>query len=180
VEGSSNYRKAKLRVARYQEHTANQRKDFLHKMTTEVCKAFGVVCIEDLNLKGLCQTRLAKSFNDAGIGYAIQMLSYKANTLQKVDRFFPSSKLCNVCGLKNTALTLSDRVWLCACGVLHDRDHNASINIELEGVRLLVAGGYSDVTPVEFAASTSVTRLTQAMDCEAGTDRYAYHCISER
>jgi putative transposase len=157
-KGSCNRGRWKLRVARLHGRISNQRSDFLHKFTSETVRDFALICIEDLNLKGLCQTRLAKSFSDAGIGEAARQLDYKtewAGTwLQKVGRFFASTTLCHVCAWKNENLKLSDRVWTCeGCGAIHDRDFNASMNIELEGMRLLAGDGYLGVTPAELAAS---------------------------
>lgn len=156
-KGSNNRKKWKLKIARVHERISNRRNDFLHKFTTAVCSAFAVVCIEDLNLSGLCQTRLAKSFYDAGIGKGVGQLEYKTSwfggILQKVGRFFASSKLCNVCGEKNDQLTLSEREWTCSCGVHHDRDFNAALNIELEGLRLLAGSvATSALTPVDGKA----------------------------
>jgi putative transposase len=157
-KGSNNRRKWKAKIARLHERISHQRSDFLHKFTTAVCVTFAVVCIEDLNLSGLCQTRLAKSFHDAGIGEAVNQLEYKTNwsggLLQKVGRFFPSSKLCNVCRANNHGLNLSDREWTCDCGAHHDRDGNAALNIELEGMRLLAGSGYVGETPVDGKALT--------------------------
>jgi putative transposase len=115
------------------------------------------VCVEDLCLKGWI-TLAGKSTHDAGIGAAINQLEYKAKEsggiLQKVGRFFPSSKRCHVCGYINGNLQWSDREWKCPnCGAEHDRDENGAINIEMEGVSLLAGSGYIGVTPVEFAAS---------------------------
>ncbi|MCG3144885.1 MAG: hypothetical protein HONDAALG_02395 [Gammaproteobacteria bacterium] len=159
--GSNNRRKWKLKVARLHERISNQRSDFLHKFTTAVCSAFAVICVEDLNLSGLCQTRLAKSFHDAGIGEAVNQLEYKTSSfgslLQKVDRFFASSRLCHVCGARNDQLKLSDREWVCACGAHHDRDLNASLNLEMEGIRLLAGSGYIGVTPVDGKALAQVS-----------------------
>src|SRR5207253_2304128 len=76
-KGSQNRNKWKRRVARFHERVRNQRQDFLQKFTTEAVKQFGVVFVEDLNLRGLCRTRLAKSFHDAGIGEAVRQLEYK-------------------------------------------------------------------------------------------------------
>jgi len=159
-KGSANHAKLKLKIARAHERIARQRKDFLHKFTTRVARRFSIVCVEDLSLKGLVRTRLAKSFHDASIGRAINQIEYKAKErggiVQKVNRFFPSSKLCHVCGSINRDLQLSDRVWVCRqCGIEHDRDQNGAVNIESEGVRLLVGSGFLDVTTVEFAASGS-------------------------
>lgn len=121
-----------------------------------------VVCIEDLNLVGLCQTRLAKSFHDAGIGEAVRQLEYKSGwfggIVQKVGRFFASSKLCSHCGVKNDYLKLSDREWDCLnCGAHLDRGFNAAVNIELEGLRLLAGSvATSASTPVDVKAPACV------------------------
>ena len=136
--------------------------------------SFGTICIEDLNLKGLCRTRLAKSFADAGIGEAVRQLTYKTDwsggVLQQVDRFYPSSKLCHRCGTKNEGLTLVDRVWTCAhCGALHDRDANAAINIKVEGLRLLAGDGYLGITPVDGKALVEASASTKLCPVETGT-----------
>jgi putative transposase len=155
-------------VARYHERVRCQRSDFLHKFTTGLVEHFGTVCVEDLGLPGLCQTHLAKSFHDAGIGEAIRQLEYKqawrGGVLQKVGRFFPSTKRCHVCGLVNAALTLADRTWRCdGCGTVHDRDLNAALNIELEGLALLAGSGYVGVTPVELVAPTGGVRTSSTL-----------------
>ncbi len=156
-EGSNNRKKWKLKIARAHERVSNLRNDFLHKFTSKVAETFSIVCVEDLCLKGWSQIA-GKSTHDAGIGQAINQIEYKmkeaGGIMQKVDRFFSSSKRCHVCGYIKDDLQLSDRVWKCPdCGVEHDRDENAAINIEMEGVRLLAGSGYIGVTPVEFAAS---------------------------
>ncbi len=172
-KGSSNRGKAKLKIARAHGRVADLRNDLLHKFTTKVARRYSIVCLEDLNLKGLCQTRLAKSFHDVGIGAAIRMLEYKAESLngqlQKVDRFFPSTKRCCGCGYIKHDLTLSDRVWICpGCRTEHQRDLTASVNIELEGVRLLVGDGSLDVTTVELATATLRLASMQVAGYEAG------------
>jgi putative transposase len=139
-KGSHNRAKWKQKIARAHERIRNQRQDFLQKFTTTIVTSFGTICLEDLNLTGLCRTRLAKSFADAGIGEAVRQLTYKTewrgSVLQKVGRFFPSSQLCHRCGAKNDHLTLADRTWNCSgCGTHHDRDENAAINLKLEGIR---------------------------------------------
>jgi len=156
-KGSNNRKKWKLRIARVHECVSNLRNDFLHKFTSRVAKSFSIVCVEDLCLKGWVQLA-GKSTHDAGVGQAINQLEYKTKEaggiLQKVGRFFASSKRCHVCGYINDDLQLSDRVWACPnCGAEHDRDENGAINIEMEGVSLLAGSGYIGVTPVEFAAS---------------------------
>lgn len=150
---SRNWRKWKQRIGRLHVHIADQRQDFLHKFTTGIANRFAAVCVEDLCLKGLARTKLSKSFNDAGIGLAIEQLRYKSLWLQKIDRFFPSSRRCQTCGVVNRDLTLSMRIWSCICGALHDRDHNAAKNIETEGMRLLAGTGWVSATPVELAVS---------------------------
>jgi putative transposase len=166
-KGSRNRVKAKQKVARCHRRVSAQRSDFLHKMTTEVVRKYSIVCVEDLNLVGLCRTRLAKSFTDAGIGEALRQLDYKSawygGELRRVDRFFPSSKRCHGCGLVNAELTLTDRVWTCSCcGSVHDRDENAARNLYLEGLGLPAGSGYVGVTPVERTASAPNFGSTQA------------------
>jgi putative transposase len=160
-KGSQNREKWKRRVTRHHERVAHQRADFLHQFTTRLVREFGTICIEDLNLRGLCQTRLAKSFHDAGIGEAVRQLEYKqrwrGGRLIRVDRFFPSTKRCHVCRVTNGLLTLADRVWTCdGCGKRHDRDLNAALNLLLEGVDPSRPGsGYVGTLnpPVELATA---------------------------
>lgn len=151
VKGSRNRGKARTQVARLHQKTRNQRNDFLHKLSTDLIRHSDLVSIEDLNVRGLAKTKLAKSVLDAGWGMFRSMLTYKtdrANThLIVIGRFFPSSKTCGACGLINADLTLSDREWTCPCGVHHDRDLNAAHNIDREGFRLfeqLVAAGCAE------------------------------------
>ncbi|MGH9837692.1 MAG: RNA-guided endonuclease InsQ/TnpB family protein [Blastocatellia bacterium] len=158
-KGSNNRKKWKLKVARAHARIANLRSDFLHKFTTKVVNAFSIICVEDLSLRGWIALA-GKSTHDAGVGKAIDQLEYKTRErggmMQKIGRFFPSSKRCHCCGSVNQDLKLSDRSWKCPqCGVEHDRDRNASINQEMEGVRLLVGSGFLDATTVEFAASAT-------------------------
>jgi putative transposase len=143
--GSKRKAKAKLSVARIHQRIANQRGDFLHKLTTQLVSDNDGICIEDLSLKGLVRTKLAKSFTDASLGEFRRQLTYKSEWARKhlvvIDRFFPSSRLCRGCGVVNAELTLSDRHWVCHCGMVHDRDGSAAINIRDEGLRILAEGG---------------------------------------
>jgi putative transposase len=143
--GSKRKAKAKRSVARIHQRIANQRGDFLHKLTTQLVSDNNGVCIEDLSLKGLVRTKLAKSFTDASMGEFRRQLAYKSVWNRKhlvvIDRFFPSSRLCRGCGAVNADLTLSDRHWVCNCGMVHDRDGSAAINIRDEGLRILAEGG---------------------------------------
>jgi putative transposase len=154
---SNNRKKWKLKIARVHERVSNLRNDFLHKFTSEVTSGFSIVCVEDLCLKGWIGLA-GKATHDAGVGRAITQLEYKTEAvggkLQKVGRFFPSSKRCHECGYIKEDLELREREWKCPnCGVEHDRDENGAINIEMEGVSLLAGSGYIGETPVEFAAA---------------------------
>lgn len=143
-KGSKRREKARLTVARIHQKVSNQRGDFLHKLTSQLIRNHDAIYIEDLNVKGLAKTKLAKSFYDASIGEFRRQLEYKSTWNRKhlvvIDRFFPSSKMCSQCGSINEELTLKDRTWVCGCGVTHDRDLNAAINIRNEGIRTLAAG----------------------------------------
>jgi putative transposase len=140
---------ARRLVARIHAKTANQRSDFLHKVTTGLVRNYQAICIEDLSVKGLARTKLAKSVLDAGLGEFRRQLEYKTiwsrRHLAVVDRFFPSSKTCHGCGTVNGALTLADRSWTCVCGLDHDRDLNAALNIRSEGLkRISLAAGHAE------------------------------------
>jgi putative transposase len=137
---SKRRQKAKAKVARFHATVANRRNDWLHKLSARLVKEHDTICIEDLNIKGLVKTKLAKSFHDAALSTFLLQLEYKAQwnygQVVKVGRFFPSSKTCHECG-ERVQLSLSDREWLCGgCGVFHDRDINAAVNILNEGLCL--------------------------------------------
>lgn len=128
--------RTKNKLAKLHEKIANQRKDFLHKVSSELIKNHDSICIEDLNVKGMVSNhKLAQSISDCGWGMFTDMLQYKAEwygkNILKIGRFEPSSKLCNCCGSINKDLSLQDRKWVCSsCGTLLDRDLNAAINIK--------------------------------------------------
>lgn len=132
---SKNAEKQKVKLQLLHEHVANQRKDFLHKVTTRLIRENQTICIEDLNVKGMMKNRkLSKHIGDAGWGMFFQFLRYKSDwygtNILTIGRFEPSSKTCSSCGYIKHDLTLKDREWACPeCGEHHDRDVNAAINI---------------------------------------------------
>ena len=140
--GSSNYRKQRKKVAKCHEKVANCRKDWIHKRSTELADKWDYICVEDINLRGMAGSlKLGKSTNDNGFGMFRTFIGYKladrGKVLIKIDKWFPSSKMCSECGGINGELTLADREWTCACGAHHDRDLNAAINIRNAGLALV-------------------------------------------
>ena len=139
---SSNYQKQKLKVARLHEKIANQRKDFLHKLSTNLIKNHDVICVEDLASKNLMKNHhLARAVGDVSWYEFVRQLRYKADWYGKkivtINRWFPSSQLCSFCGENSGKKGLSIREWTCeSCGTHHDRDINASLNILKEGLSL--------------------------------------------
>lgn len=140
--GSHNYEKQRIRVAKIQEHIANQRKDWLHKLSFELAKLYDYICVEDINMQNMAESlKLGKSTNDNGFGMFRTFLAYKlierGKQLVKINKWFPSSKTCRFCGCVNTNLKLSDRVWTCECGAILNRDENAAINIMNIGLSMV-------------------------------------------
>lgn len=141
-KGSKNRAKQRILVASIHEKVANQRKDFLHKLSKQITNAYDAVCIETLNMRGMSQAlNFGKSVADNSFGMFVGMLNYKlleqGKQLIKIDKWFPSSKTCSCCGTVKNKLALSTRTYTCdVCGTVIDRDYNASINIRNEGMRL--------------------------------------------
>lgn len=144
-KGSSNRDKARVKIARLQEHISNCRKDNLHKITHTLTHDSQVrtICMENLNVKGMQRNHhLAQAVVDASFGMFLTMLEYKCRwygvNLIKIDRFAPSSKTCGKCGHIYKGLKLSERSWTCPeCGTHHDRDFNAACNIKDFGLKAL-------------------------------------------
>jgi len=156
TKGSNNRRKANKRVATQYEKITNLRNDFLHKLSTKLIRENQTICLEDLNVRGMMQNhKLAQGISDVAWGRFGEMLKYKSEWNGKnvltIGRFDPSSKMCSKCGQINYGLTLKDREWTCVCGVKHDRDVNAGINIKDFAFGQLEKLGAErpDVKPVE-------------------------------
>ena len=144
-KGSNNRAKAKAKLSRLHAKISNIRQDFSHKLTTQLVKSYDVICIENLNVKGMVQNRkLSRAISDLGFYEFKRQLIYKANQwgkiVKEVDRFYPSSKTCSNCGfiMAKADLALSIRNWQCpSCHTQHDRDVNASINILNNATKIL-------------------------------------------
>ena len=163
---SNGWERQRLKVAKIHETLANSRRDWQHKVSADIVERYDTICIEDLGVKhmeekkkGGKKNRLSKSISDAGWSSLVAMIVYKAEmndkTVVKVDRYYPSSKTCCVCGWKNESLSLADRSWTCPeCGTKHDRDVNAAVNILSEGLRVL--SSKSSAGTVDYTGGGSV------------------------
>ncbi|WP_228024516.1 transposase [cf. Phormidesmis sp. LEGE 11477] len=146
VKGSNNRHKARRRVARVHAEIADARKDMLHQLTTRLVRENQTIAVEDLAVKNMAKNRkLSQAISDASWGELVRQLEYKCEwygrTLVKIDRWFPSSKRCSSCGHTVNKLPLNIREWDCpSCGVRHDRDINAAINILAAGLAVSVCG----------------------------------------
>ena len=136
-KGSNNRVKARIRVAKAHATVADTRRDWAHKQSTTLIRENQAIYVEDLCVTGLARTRLAKSVHDAAWGMFVQMVEEKAvrygRYFSKVDRWFPSSQTCSVCGRVDGKKPLHVREWTCPCGAVHDRDGNAARNILAAG-----------------------------------------------
>ena len=139
-KGSKRRERLRIKIARQHRRISNRRSDFLHKLTTDITIKFDTICLENLNVQGMMQNHhLANAISSVAWNEFVRQLAYKAEWNGKnvifIGRFEPSSKTCSCCGYVKKDLTLKDRSWVCPkCGVSHDRDINAAINIRNFGL----------------------------------------------
>ena len=169
-KSSKNQDKARLKLATAYEKLSNKRKDNLHKITTKLIKENDVICIENLNVKGMTKNhKLAKAIQDASFGTLVSMLKYKAawhnRKIIEIGRFYPSSKLCHCCGYRMQYMGLEVREWTCPiCHTEQDRDINAAVNIMNEGLKILDNQGTVGNTETEETFVPSMPVENPTMD----------------
>ena len=146
MKQSKRYQKQKAKINKIHEKIKNKRKDYLHKESRKIANFYDVVVIESLDMKKMSSSnlKLGKGIFDNGWGMFTNYLKYKleeqGKRLIKIDKYYPSSKLCSSCGHIHNELKLHERTWICPeCGTKHNRDYNAAINIKKEGLRLIKA-----------------------------------------
>ena len=161
-KGSQNRGKARVRLARFYEKIQNRKSDWTHKLTHSLGNQFDAIILEDLNVQGMQQynSGLAKSVTlDFSwyqfVSYLRYKLDWQGKPLVLVDRLFPSSKRCSVCGQRNNDLQLNERTWTCQCGTTHHRDVNASINIKEEGLKILQERGITIISNNDTTVGTT-------------------------
>ncbi|MFJ7968248.1 RNA-guided endonuclease InsQ/TnpB family protein [Streptomyces sp. NPDC096324] len=163
-KGSSNRGKARAKVARAHARVADARREFHHRLSTRLIRENQAIAVEDLCVKGLARTRLAKSVHDAGWSAFVSMLEYKAvrygRTLVKIGRFEPTSQVCSACGVKDGPKLLNVREWTCSgCGSVLDRDVNAAANVaKAAGLAASACGAQVRPAPVPAQRSETGTR----------------------
>lgn len=161
-KGSNHQKDAKVRLAKTYNKLNNIKEYYLHFITNQLLSENQTIVIENLNVRGMLKNhKLAKSLQELSLNRFKTMLMYKAEwygrEVIEVGKWFPSSKLCNCCGYKKNDLTLKDRIWKCPeCGVIHDRDINAAINIKNEGYKIKIGLSSPELTHQE--SKTLVTR----------------------
>lgn len=160
-KGSKNREKARLKVARAHAKVTDARKEFHHQLSTRLISENQGIAVESLSVSGLARTRLAKSVHDAGWTAFVNMLEYKAQrygrTLVKIGRFEPTSQTCSTCGTVDGPKPLNVREWTCtACSTLHDRDHNAALNVQ-QAAGLAVTACGAPVRPEPVLAQREET-----------------------
>ena len=166
-KGSANRRKAIAKLARAHARVANIRSNTLHQITSELAKTKPFMAIEDLHVAGLLRNHnLAQAISDVGFHEFKRQLEYKTvwygSELVAIDRWFPSSKTCSRCGQIDSDQTLGDRLYVCACGLELDRDHNAAINILNKALHTASSAGIHACGDHVRPASNSAGRIAEA------------------
>lgn len=169
TKGSTTREKWGKKLAIQYEKVTNQRLDYLHQITSQVINENQVICIENLNVKGMIKNhKLAQAISDVSWGSLVQLLTYKcgwnSRELVVIDRFYPSSKTCSSCSHLMDSIPLNVREWTCpSCGTTHDRDINAAKNILIQGLNLLSGSGEeSDIKQKQQEASS----IEESMNAE--------------
>ena len=163
IVGSKNREKCRLKLARKNERLNNIKNNYIHTITRQLVSENQTIIVEDLNVSGMLKNRrLSRSIQELSIHEVFRQLKYKCEWYGRnfivIDRFYPSSKLCSKCGFKHKNLKLSERSWVCPeCGEIHDRDFNASLNIQNEGKRI-VGQRLPEFTPVDYPTADDPTR----------------------
>lgn len=158
-KSGQNKNKARIKLAKFHEKLNNIKTEYLHRVSNQLLNDNQVIVMEDLGVKNMMKNhKLAKSIQELSLNQFKNILIYKSDWygryLVEIDRFYPSSKLCNVCGYKKDDLTLSDREWQCPdCNTKHDRDLNAALNIEKEGMKI-IGNRFAELTPLESSGYT--------------------------
>lgn len=159
--------RTRLRLARQHDRVANQRKDWLHKITTYLIRRYDVIALEDLNVRGMTKNHsLAKAITNVSFGEFNRQIEYKAQMygkqIYRVDRFFPSSKTCSVCGCIQDEMPLQVREWTCPdCGAHHDRDINAATNLLRQAMSEVTRGERSALVTSEISDVTKLDSLNR-------------------
>lgn len=169
VKGSKNKEKARIKYAKWSEHVANRRKDFIIKTALYFARKYDVIAIEDLDMQTMSRTlHLGKSVMDLGWGMFKTWLEYQCSKydafVYKIDKWYASSKTCHECGSKNTLLKLSDREWVCpTCGCIIDRDYNAALNIRDYFINKINTAGTAGINACGDNTSTLRETIAQVL-----------------
>ena len=168
TKGSGRWHRQRKLIARIHRKITRKRNDLLHKISSALVEEYDIICVETLNIKGMTKNRkLARAILRCAWGRFLEMLAYKCEwnnkQLVKIDRWFPSTKMCSSCGTIHK-LKLSDRTMDCACGNNIDRDENAALNIRAEGIRLLTQGGVGQCTAGAFGHHIQVNPMNCQLD----------------
>jgi putative transposase len=184
VKGSNKRNKVRILVAKVHSKIKRVREDFLHKLSRKIVNENQVIAVENLNVKGMVRNHnLAKAISDCGWGQFCTMLKYKSEwegkTYIEIDRWFPSSKTCNVCLHKVDSLPLDIRNWTCSkCNTNHDRDLNAAINIKNEALRILSLGTRDTANGGNVRQPGKTSVLLDAIPCEVGSQHSTRRSVS--